>query len=174
MNEISCEICQDLMPLVQDSVASEDSKNAVLHHIAECEQCKALYISNIDLSNFRESEPQKAFSKAQRYLTAVNSVLMLFGIYFGLSLTHRIDMFYNILIMPIVGAAGYLLLGKRSFLIVPALLWSVSIPVNYLLLEKPLNLGMLFWWTLIYAGLAIAGILIAILLKFAFRKEKKQ
>ena len=30
MNKISCDMCIDLMPLVQDGVASEDSRNAVL------------------------------------------------------------------------------------------------------------------------------------------------
>ncbi len=33
----------DLMPLVQDGVASEDSENAVKKHISECESCKKIY-----------------------------------------------------------------------------------------------------------------------------------
>ena len=33
MNKITCDMCIDLMPLVQDGVASEDSRNAVLQHL---------------------------------------------------------------------------------------------------------------------------------------------
>ena len=97
MNEISCDICQDLIPLVQDSVASDDSRKAVLHHIEACDQCRALYSSGTDVSDCREPEPGKALSRAHRYLTAVYAALMLFGIYFGLSLTRRMDMFYNMM-----------------------------------------------------------------------------
>ena len=173
MNEISCEICRDLIPLVQDSAASDDSRSAVLHHIAECRQCRALYSAELDLSDVRESEPKRAFYKAHRYLNAVYTALMLFGIYFGLSLTRRNDMIYNILIMPIVGAAGYVLLGKKAFFIVPVLLCIVSVPVNCLLLETPLTFGEMLRWALVYAGFAAVGIVIALLLKFAFGKEKK-
>ena len=42
MNKISCEICKDLIPLVKDGIASEDSVAAVEEHIKECENCKAL------------------------------------------------------------------------------------------------------------------------------------
>ena len=34
MNEISCQICMDLIPLVQDGVASKDSRDVVLCGIA--------------------------------------------------------------------------------------------------------------------------------------------
>ncbi len=43
MTKITCDICMDLMPLVQDGVASEDSENAVKKHISECESCKKIY-----------------------------------------------------------------------------------------------------------------------------------
>ena len=31
MNEINCNVCMDLIPLVQDGIASEDSRKAVEH-----------------------------------------------------------------------------------------------------------------------------------------------
>ena len=49
MNKISCDMCIDLMPLVQDGVASEDSRNAVLQHLQECPDCRALYEGEIPL-----------------------------------------------------------------------------------------------------------------------------
>jgi predicted anti-sigma-YlaC factor YlaD len=43
MIEISCQVCLDLIPLVKDNVASEDSKKLVLEHIRQCEACKDEY-----------------------------------------------------------------------------------------------------------------------------------
>ena len=46
MKEITCDICMDLMPLVQDGIASEDSRNAVEEHVKRCEQCAVHYKFN--------------------------------------------------------------------------------------------------------------------------------
>lgn len=43
MYEISCQMCMDLMPLVRDGVAGEDSTKAVQTHLAQCPDCRALY-----------------------------------------------------------------------------------------------------------------------------------
>ena len=40
MDKISCGICQDLIPLVTDEVAGEESKAAVRDHIRCCESCQ--------------------------------------------------------------------------------------------------------------------------------------
>ena len=42
MNEITCDVCMDLIPLVQDGVASQDSVLAVENHIKNC-FCKHIY-----------------------------------------------------------------------------------------------------------------------------------
>ena len=36
--KITCDMCLDLMPLVLDGLASEDSEKAVREHIAGCER----------------------------------------------------------------------------------------------------------------------------------------
>ena len=41
--EITCEMCMDLMPLVRDGVASEDSRLAVEDHLRSCPRCRDLY-----------------------------------------------------------------------------------------------------------------------------------
>lgn len=38
-----CEIIQDLMPLVQDGVASRQSTLITERHIKECETCRRIY-----------------------------------------------------------------------------------------------------------------------------------
>jgi len=40
VNKITCDMCKDLMPLVKDGIASEDSRLAVTEHLKECEDCK--------------------------------------------------------------------------------------------------------------------------------------
>ena len=43
MNKITCDMCIDLMPLVQDGVASCDSRSSIEGHIAHCPACKRLF-----------------------------------------------------------------------------------------------------------------------------------
>jgi len=43
MGKIKCEVVRDLMPLVIDDVASEESKQLVHAHMADCEGCKGYY-----------------------------------------------------------------------------------------------------------------------------------
>ena len=42
MNNSSCEIVQDLLPLYIDGVCSESSSRLVSDHLAECKECKAI------------------------------------------------------------------------------------------------------------------------------------
>lgn len=43
MDRVSCDVVRDLMPLMLDDVASDDSKKIVEEHIETCETCKAYY-----------------------------------------------------------------------------------------------------------------------------------
>ena len=43
MNKITCDVCLDLIPLVQDGIASEDSRKAVEQHICTCQTCANIY-----------------------------------------------------------------------------------------------------------------------------------
>ena len=40
--KIPCAVCRDLMPLVQDGIASPESEQLVRAHIAVCPACQAL------------------------------------------------------------------------------------------------------------------------------------
>ena len=42
-NQINCRIARDLMPLVIDNACSEDSRQAVEDHLAECGECRNVY-----------------------------------------------------------------------------------------------------------------------------------
>ena len=41
--KIPCAVCRDLMPLVQDGVASPESEALVQAHMAVCPACRALW-----------------------------------------------------------------------------------------------------------------------------------
>lgn len=40
--KLSCQIIRDLIPLYEDGVCSQESREAVLEHLSECEECRAL------------------------------------------------------------------------------------------------------------------------------------
>lgn len=178
MNKISCDVCMDLAPLVQDNVASEDSKEIVYEHIKECKDCQRLF------NSFEEAAPkmdeEKILKKIKKQLFVGAMVIISLGAMIGLALSESMGMFYNILIMPTIGAIGYLALRKKAYL-VPLILLGFSyiwILIKYIgegmFEETPLLYGLTipFYWGLIYSGLCVLGILIGSLFHIAFRKEE--
>lgn len=171
MNEITCDLCMDLIPLVKDGVASEDSKNAVERHIASCEVCSALYNGETP----PPVDPSKTFEKFHRRLQLSSAMLMMFGIFFGLSLTAGSDMFYNTLIMPVIGALGYYIFRWKALYIVPGLMLITHFATNLFGLlrgTEHLDIYSVLMWTFLYSIFAVLGTIVAWLLHFAFRKER--
>lgn len=168
MNEISCDVCMDLMPLVTDGVASEDSVQTVERHIATCEACKAVYSGSPPAPN-----PQKAFAQVKKQMRTVFLLLMVFGMIYGLSLTAGPGMLSNLILMPLLGALGYGVFRWRAVIALPVLLFITHLVTNFLGLGgEVLDFGSLFWMTFYYCLFAMVGIVIAGLLHFALRKEK--
>ena len=171
MNEISCDLCMDLIPLVKDGVSSEDSKAAVNRHIASCETCAALYNGDTP----PPVDVKKSFERFQRRLQLSSAMLMMFGIFFGLSLTASSELFYNTLIMPIIGALGYFIFRWKALYNVPILLLITHCATNLFGTIRGiehLDLYSLLMWTFLYSIFAILGTIVAWLLHFAFRKER--
>ena len=168
MNKISCDMCIDLMPLVQDGVASEDSRNAVLQHLEECSDCRALYEGEIPTP----SNTKQLLSKLTRRAQVFSAMIMMFGIFYGLMLTAGNGIFMNVIIMPIIGGIGYFLFRWKGLYIIPALLFVTHIFTNAMGLGgEVLEPVGLFMWTIIYCCVAMVGFIIAALLHFAFKKE---
>ena len=162
MNKISCDMCIDLMPLVQDGVASEDSRNAVLQHLQECPDCRALYEGEIPTP----SNTKEILGKVTRRAQLFSAMVMMFGIFYGLMLTAGNGIFMNVIIMPIIGGIGYYLFRWKGLYIVPSLLLVTHIVTNYLGLGGEVLDSMgLFLWTAIYCGVALVGFVIAALLQ---------
>lgn len=175
MNKITCDLCKDLMPLVKDGIASEDSRQAVEAHVAECEECKKLYAG--ECAELAEINPdlEQELGKLKRKLQIFSTVLMMFGVFFGLSLTASQEMFYNSLIMPVIGALGYVIFRWKAVYQVPLLLLVMQLLINFLGLARGMEyfaIMEIVLWVGIYSIFVELGVLVAGLLHFAFRKDK--
>ena len=43
MNNVTCSIVEDLLPLYMDGCCSKDSQQAVVEHMKTCEKCRETY-----------------------------------------------------------------------------------------------------------------------------------
>ena len=179
MSKITCDVCMDLLPLVQDHAASEDSCALVWEHLSQCSRCSEAY-------NGIKREPvviddQKVLSKIKKQLFMAAIAIVVLGALLGVALTNGAGLFYNVLIMPTIGAIGYFALGKKSYM-VPGVLFVFSyiwLLISYALegmfrdgfsfeaLLAPMYMGS------IYTIFCVLGLLIGALLKYAFGKEER-
>ena len=173
MNDISCNVIKDLIPLVKDGIASEESVRLVTEHIAICEECRILFgdttipEDTLDLT--------KSFNKLQGKIRTSAAMIMMFGIFFGLSFTATDMIFYNTVIMPAIGALGYIIFGWKVSFILPVVLFLTHYLTNFSAIltgTQHLTIYELLMWSMIYSAFALLGSLIMGLLHFAFRKEK--
>ena len=174
MNKISCDICKDLMPLVKDGIASEDSCLAVKEHVKECEACKLLYEN--ETAELMELNPdlERELGRLKRRIQIFSAMLLMFGVFFGLSLTASSELFLNSLIMPVIGCIGYYLFRWKSLYITPALILCTHFITNTFGLirgSEHLDVASLLMWSALYSIFSILGSIIAGLIHFAFRKE---
>ena len=171
MNEISCDICMDLMPLVQDGVASDDSIKAVKKHLESCKDCRDFFEGFVELP----SDTEKLFKKLRSKIRVFVGMLLIFGVFVGISLTGSSALFMNILIMPILGVIGYYLFRWKALYITPCMLLVLHMISNlfrYILgYEYEAFLSVLSW-TMIYSFFTVIGCLIAGLLYFGFGRER--
>lgn len=175
MNKITCDMCMDLMPLVKDGIASEDSKRAVKEHLETCESCRKRYDGELTDPAPVNMDLELELSKLKRKLQTFSTVLMMFGVFFGLGFTASEEMFYNSLIMPVVGALGYVIFRWRAAYLVPVLLFVMQCLLNIFGMARGLEympMVAILMWVGIYSIFVVLGVLVAGLLHFAFRKEK--
>ena len=172
MTDITCDVCMDLLPLVQDGISSEDSKRLVEEHIKNCSACAKLY----DVKAVPAVNSEKLFMKFKRKAQAFFAILIMFGLFFGLGLTDGREMFYNSLIMPVIGVLGYIVFRWKALYVLPALMLVMHIMIFVLNLIRRVeywDFYSLVMWTVIYGIFVIVGVVIAGLLHYAFRKENR-
>ncbi len=170
MMDLSCDMCMDLLPLVQDGIASEDSCQAVQQHLAHCPQCRAAFTGTLP-------PPEKGsalLTRMRRSVRLLEGAVLLFGLILGVSLTGSGALFYNVLLMPVAGALGYLIFRWKAAGLVPGLLFVIHLLPAFL--HLPLGQEVIDPWVaciaaFYYSLFALTGVVIAGLFHFAFRKE---
>lgn len=110
----NCEVIRDLLPLVQDGVASEASCRMVQEHLEECEACRTFCISE-PVKMPDETLDRRLVASVRKAFFFVGMALLLTGAAVGVALTDSMGMFYNFILMPGVGMLGYWLFRGKSF-----------------------------------------------------------
>ncbi len=167
---ITCQMCMDLLPLVQDGIAGEDSRRAVYRHTESCSACRSL----LTCQPPPLPEQNTAMVRLRRQIRLCSLLLLMFGILYGLSLTAGSGLFYNAIIMPLLGGVGYGIFRWKALYQVPVLLLVTHLVSNGLCLlrgTEHLDILSLLMWTGLYCIFAALGCVIAGLLHFALRKE---
>jgi hypothetical protein len=108
-------------------------------------------------------------------------IVLLIGAMIGVGLTNNKGTFYNILIMPLLGAIGYFALKKRWYYVPMGILALTFVWVLIRnAMEGMLSQGLIgealtgsLFFSMIYIILAMIGVSIAALLKYAFGREGK-
>ena len=161
MTELTCDICRDLIPLVVDGVASEESEAAVKEHVAVCAECRDLYQNELErgIASLREKTADEKVLRRVRIRLAWQGMLLTFAALATIAISARTV--FLMWMLPIVGAASYVLMRRYS-LAVPVLA-GAAVLVWYRTLMSGVIMG----------GLLCMGIIIAALLFFAFGKEKQ-
>lgn len=171
--KITCDMCIDLMPLVLDGLASDDSRNAVMEHIASCENCRAMFDGQA-LPQIQDDKGVLLTIKSQ--LRMAGLFVLILGAAVGAMLTNSQNVFYNFMIMPVLGCLGYAVMRKKWYFMLPLIFITSFVSTFFVCLlgEKcgletaVMSAGM---YSLIYTALSCVGILIGALLHFALRKE---
>jgi hypothetical protein len=175
IQNISCEVCQDLLPLVKDHVASEDSITLVTEHVATCQMCQQL-IDNHELSTDIPINDKKILSAIHRKFYFVGLIMLGAGTLFGIYLTNSMGIFYNFAVMPLMGALSYFTF-RRFWLFVPLVIGIITFMWTAVPMlqngSENIVLACTFY-AIIYATLCLLGGIAALLLHFAFTKEHRQ
>ena len=104
--KIPCAVCRDLMPLVQDGVASPDSEALVQAHMAVCPACRALWQGTDDpaMPELPAPDDGKILQKLRRRYSTHLLLLAFVGIAAGVALGYTGSANWVILFLPCVWA----------------------------------------------------------------------
>ena len=183
--KLDCCVVRDLLPLYVENMVSDQTAEQIKQHLAECPDCQNEYnsfgsTSRLDVLDAPVEVPQtdakpfkKAMRKLNRQMYGLAYGLIIFFILWGFSLTGGEDLMYNSVIMPIVGLFGYYVFKWKALYKMPILLLIINL-LAYHLHFTEIDFISVFPWTAIYSIFVVVGVIIAFLLHFAFRKERKE
>lgn len=127
-----------------------------------------------------EGKKERMPAKRNQWKIRISLVVMVAGVCIGMILTESAGMFYNVLLMPLIGALGYYSLRNKAYRVPLAVmifgyLWKlIESAIEELFGGAPLLsvLAMPLTWAVLYSGFCALGVLIAFLLHVAFGKEE--
>lgn len=172
---IDCDICQDLIPLVQDNIASKSSKMAVLSHAEKCEKCSRLLdYQTISIEINEKTIMKKIKRKAYMFFL----LLILIGVALSAAVYKSGESSaITLLFMPIIGAISYACY-KRLWFAVPCgiAVFTSFVHFLYAVFDNVLsnaisNIPIAVAVGLLYAAFSAIGVIIFKLLCFVFRKD---
>lgn len=103
--KITCDVISDLMPLVKDGVATRDSQLLVEEHVEHCQSCRLEYEMEADyVQQTQAVKDVKILAAIKRSVFMGEILLLVVGTIAGVVMTNSVGMFYNIFLMPIIGA----------------------------------------------------------------------
>ena len=85
MYEISCEMCRDLIPLVEDGVASADSRAAVEHHLQNCPVCNGQPLAE----QIPAGDEKKALIRFMNRVKLIGLAMLGLGVLAGVLMTEQ-------------------------------------------------------------------------------------
>lgn len=175
IKKIPCAVCRDLMPLVQDGVASPESEELVKAHLAACPACRALR-QRTDAPAVPEllaPDDGKILQKLRRRYSTHLLLLAFVGIAAGVALGYTGSANWVILFLPCVWAV---LTCRDTGMGKPLLLFTLGLAVLDAIIKQMAFLESFspsnFLWNLasgciLYAVLGGIGWLIGWLLHYA-------
>lgn len=175
---VSCDVILDLIPLVKDGVASDESCRIVNEHIKSCKRCKTEFetFESINLQELNLKDEKIIFSiKRSVFITQI--AILIIGAILGVALSDSVSMFYNFMIMPLIGGISLFAFKEKWYL--------APIAVFILTYLRQIAIHVFsdgFCWDMLYDGLYYSiiyiiliglGVIIARLFIFAFKKKSK-
>lgn len=175
---VPCPVIRDLIPLCHDEVASAESRKLVERHIAGCGECRREYEESGAAVPPAAAAPQiqgeqGLIRRIRRRSYQMLGLFLVVGAVLGALITFDSNVFYNFLLMPVLGAAGYFLC--RPHLYIPPVFVAaatllcggaatvVASESFYGFLSYAIYAGL-------YAMLTLLGVLIGFLLRYAFSR----
>lgn len=156
-----CAIVQDLIPLVNDGVASQESQEFVLKHCKHCQECQKM----LDIPFYNEeSLNQKWYKKLK--MTSV--VFLILFVLLTCSFHGTRSQFQNFIFMPIIGCLGYWLFHKRVYFIY-LLIFISSFLIG--IINGSMNIYAIFCYILLSWLFISIGIIIYLCFQYAFSRR---
>lgn len=171
-SKVSCAVIQDLLPLVEDGIASAESVQLVTEHLNQCPHC------NHELQLVKAPSDERIIRKIQLQITKYALGIILIGGILGSSLSYSMEFMHNILLMPLLGIICVFLLKRywfRGVLLIVAASYVSCIFVIVFLRQENMELFNILtsplFYCAIYAIFLLIGVFVGKLLHFAWKGE---